>query len=121
MGCGSFSGANNLRINAALISGIGPAPEGDGYYDGGLENIPRFHESWTSARTLNYLGSFVTLGLPQHQANDWAVGSGNSGNVYDPPTRAWNYDTAFNDVAWLPPMTPMITYVQQRMYTRFYK
>jgi hypothetical protein len=119
-GCGAFNGATSLRVNAAMISGIDEAPEGDGYYNGGLENFPRFLESWDS-RTLNYSGSFVTLGLPQHQKNDWAVGSGDSGNVYDPPTRVWNYDTAFNQVEWLPPLTPMITYIQQRMYTRFYQ
>lgn len=119
-GCGNFSNSDKLKINAAFLCGVGDAPEGEGYYNGGLENFPRFHESWTN-RTLNYRGSFVTLGYPLHQANDWAVGSGNSGNVYDPPNRAWDYDTDFNQVENLPPLTPMITYVQQRMYTRFYK
>lgn len=117
---GSFSGSSSLRVNAAFISGIDAAPEGTGYYNGGLENFPRFLESWDS-RTLNYSGSFVTLGTPLHQKNDWAVGSGDSGNVYDPPTRLWDYDTDFNEVEWLPPLTPMITYIQQRMYTRFYQ
>jgi hypothetical protein len=119
-GCASFTTTTALGINAAFISGIGPAPGGDGVYNGGMENFPRFHESWTSKR-LNYQGSLVSLGLPQHQNNDWTCGSGSSCGIYDPPDRFWNYDTAFNNVAWLPPLTPRVTYVQQRLYTRFYK
>lgn len=119
-GCASFTTNTALGVNAAFISGIGPAPDGDGVYNGGLENYPRFHESWTNFR-LNYLGSFVSLGLPRHQKNDWACGSGSPCNIYDPPDRFWDYDTAFNNVAWLPPLTPRVTYVEQRLYTRFYK
>lgn len=119
-GCANFTTATALGVNAAFISGIGPAPGGNGVYNGGLENYPRFHESWTGRR-LNYLGSFVSLGLPQHQNNNWACGSGGPCNIYDPPDRFWDYDTAFNNVAWLPPLTPRVTYVEQRLYTRFYK
>lgn len=117
-GCTNFNGNNDLFVNAAFISGIGS--EGDGVYNGGLENFIRFHESWSSRR-LNYLGSFVTLGEPEHQANDWPCGSGNSCNVYDPPERFWDFDPDFTRVENLPPLTPKITYVQQRLYTRFYK
>jgi hypothetical protein len=41
--------------------------------------------------------------------------------VYEAPNRNWDYDADFNEVEKLPPLTPMITYVQQRLYTRFYK
>lgn len=43
------------------------------------------------------------------------------GNLYDPPDRPWDYDIDFNQVERLPPLTPKITYVQQLLYTRFYK
>jgi hypothetical protein len=119
-GCASFTGDDKLFINAAFIAGLGPSPAGEGNYDGGLENYPRFHESWTS-RTLNIRGSFVSLGRSQHAVNNWACGSGNSCNIYDPPERPWDYDADFNFVEKLPPLTPKITYVQQRLYTRFYK
>lgn len=118
--CRSFTSSTALGINAAFISGIGINPPGQGLYNGGLENFPRFHESWTD-KQLNYRGSFVSLGEPNHQKNDWECGSGSPCNIYDPPDRPWNYDTDFNDVRNLPPLTPRVTYVQQRLYTRFYK
>ncbi len=123
-GCGSFSSTNqsapNLAVYAAFIAGEGPSPAGEGNYDGGLENYPRFHESWTG-RMLKIAGSFVSLGTSKHAVNNWACGSGNTCNIYNPPQRPWDYDTDFNTVEKLPPLTPEITYVQQRMYTRFYK
>jgi hypothetical protein len=123
-GCGSFSSVTttspNLAVYSAFIAGIGPSPSGEGNYDGGLENYPRFHESWTG-RMLKITGAFVSLGTSQHAVNNWACGSGTSCNIYDPPQRPWDYDTDFNTVEKLPPLTPKITYVQQRMYTRFYQ
>ena len=117
-GCASFNGNTDLQINAAFVSGL--AQEGAGVYNGGLENFPRFHESWSNRR-LNYQGSFVTFGAALHQKNDWKVGSGDAGNIYDPPQRWWDYDADFNQVENLPPLTPMFTYLQQRLFTRFYQ
>jgi|GEM_PF-578428 len=119
-GCTSFTTATALNLNAALISGIADYVGNNTIYNGGLENYLRFHESWTD-RTLNYLGSFVTLGYPRHQTNGWACGSGDPCYIYDPPNRNWDYDTKFNTVANLPPLTPKFTYIQQDLYTRFYK
>lgn len=116
-GCASFTTATALGINAAFISGVDNTVGSS--YNGGLENYPRFHERWTS-RTLNYRGSFVSLGVPLRANGAWC-GTGNTCNIYDPPTRVWDYDADFNQVEKLPPLTPMITYVQQRLYTRFYK
>jgi hypothetical protein len=122
--CGRFDSVNvnapNLVINAAFLAGTGPSPDGEGSYEGGLENYPRFHESWIG-RMLKIRGSFVSLGPSQHSVNNWACGSGNTCNIYDPPDRPWNYDTDFNLVEKLPPLTPKIVYVQQRLYTRFYQ
>jgi len=118
----SFSNSSALTVNAALLFGIGPSTSDPTWYNGGIENFPRFLESWTN-RTLNYRGSFVSLGEPQHKRNDWACGSGNACNgsgVYDPPTRNYDYDVDFDDVANLPPMTPKVVFVQQRIYTRVY-
>lgn len=121
-GQASFTGSTALGVNAALLFGLGPSTRNKDWYNGGLENFPRFLESWRS-RTFNYRGSFVSLGEPQHKLNNWECGSGNSCNgtgVYDPPTRAFDYDTDFNQVENLPPMTPKVVYVQQRIYTRIY-
>ena len=115
----SFAGANDLGINAALISGLGPSSLDPDWYNGGLENFMRMMESW-DARTLNFRGSFVSLGESRHKPNDWECGSGDTCNVYDPPVRNFDYDTDFDDIENLPPLTPRVVYLQQRMYTRFY-
>lgn len=122
-GAASFTGTSSLSLNAALLFGKGPSTRHPDWYDGGLENFPKFLESWTN-RTLNYRGSFVSLGLPRHKESNWACGSGNScmnTGVYDPPIRNYDYDTDFNQIENLPPMTPKVVYVQQRIYTRVYE
>lgn len=119
-GGSSFSGPTSLGVNAALLFGIGPSSLDPDWYNGGLENFARMMESW-SGRTLNYRGSFVSLGEPQHKLNNWRCGSGTGCDIYDPPVRAFDYDTDFDQVENLPPMTPRFVYLQQRMYTRFYE
>lgn len=112
----SFASATGLGINAAFISGVDNTVGSS--YNGGLENYPRFHENWSNgSRTLVYRGSYVSLGPPRHVNGAWSYGS----PVYEAPNRNWDYDADFNEVEKLPPLTPMITYVQQRLYTRFYK
>jgi hypothetical protein len=121
-GQGSFTGSTALGVNAALLFGLGPSTRHPDWYNGGLENFPRFLESWNN-RTFNYRGSFVSLGRAQHKLANWACGSGddcNGSGVYDPPDRAYDYDADFNQVEKLPPMTPKIVYVQQLLYTRIF-
>jgi hypothetical protein len=112
----SFSSATGLGINAAFIANVDNTAGSS--YNGGLENYPRFHEDWSNgSRTLVYRGSYVSLGTPQHVNGSWSYG----GPVYTAPQRNWDYDASFNEVEFLPPLTPTVTYVQQRMYTRFYE
>jgi hypothetical protein len=120
-GTGSFSSSTDLGINAALLFGIGPNTMNADWYNGGLENFPRFLEGW-KGRTMNYRGSFVSLGPAQRKNAHWACGSGTScfAGVYDPPVRAYDYDGDFNTVEKLPPLTPKIVYVQQLLYTRIF-
>ncbi len=124
-GTGVFSSTTALGINAALLFGLGPSTLNADWYNGGLENFPRFLESWApggNERTMNYRGSFVSLGKPQHKNATWACGSGNGclAGVYDPPIRLYDYDGDFNTVEKLPPLTPKIVYVQQLLYTRIF-
>ncbi len=119
-GRAAYDGASSLAVNAALLFGLGPSTKDPTWYNGGLENFPRFLESW-DRRTLNYRGSFVSLGAPRHKRNDWACGSGDECNVYDPPHRAYDYDLDFDRVENLPPLTPKVVFLQQRMFTRFYE
>jgi hypothetical protein len=114
--------AADTTINAAFLAGTdttgGPAGEGTagqdiGIYNGGLENYPRFHENW-SGRTLTYRGSFVSLNRPLHVDGVWVYGN----PQYTAPNRNWSYDTAFNDAANLPPLTPQFVYLRQELFVR---
>ena len=114
--------AQTTWINAAFLGGVDTTPDGypgAGEYNGGLENYPRFHEDW-GASTLTYQGSFVSLGEPEHVDGEWC-GTGNGCNIYNPPTRAWNFDPGFNNAANLPPLTPRFVYVQQVLFTEDFK
>ena len=113
--------ALTTTINAAFLSGVDATSAGN--YNGGLENYPRFHESW-SGQTFNYLGSFVSLGTPTTVTGPWCGTGGSYApptktgcNIYNPPTRAWNFDPNFQNAAYLPPLTPRFVYVQQVRFT----
>jgi hypothetical protein len=73
---------------------------------------------------LTYRGSFVSLGTPRHVNGIWCStgGSTTAGcNIYNPPQRLWDYDAAFNNAAFLPPLTPRFVYVQQVLFTENFK
>jgi len=118
--------AQTTWINAAFLGGVDTTPVNGGAanYNGGLENYPRFHEDWSGGLALNYQGSFVSLGTPEHVNGLWCGTSGNLAagcNIYNPPTRNWNFDPAFNNAANLPPLTPRFVYVQQVLFTEDFK
>ncbi len=117
---GGFRVGVNTVINSAFLGGVDTTPGGfAGDYNGGMENYPRFHETW-SGNWLRYRGSFVSLGEPEHVAGAWC-GTGSTCNIYDPPQRDWNFDTAFNDIANLPPLTPRFTFLKQRIFAQEFK
>ena len=119
--CPQFTAVETYGINAALIAGVDVTSPG--HYNGGLENYPRFHEDWSppgGQRALNYRGSFVSLGTPQYANGEWC-GTGGGCNIYDPPARNWDYDASFNNVDFLPPLTPRVNLMQQQLFTRFYQ
>lgn len=105
-------------INTAFLGGVDTTTPG--HYNGGLENYPRFHESWGSAAWLNYRGSFVSLGTPQHVNGAWC-GTGSTCNIYNPPARNYDYEPAFNDAKNLPPLTPRFLYLQQVLFTQDFR
>jgi hypothetical protein len=107
--------ATSITVNAAFLGGSDIMPFSTANnYSGGLHNYPRFHENW-SGDNLNYKGSFVSLGAPLQASGTW------SQTVYSPPVRNWDYDTDFNDVANLPPLTPNMVYLRQRVFSRGYQ
>jgi len=71
-------------------------------YGGGVENYPRFLESW-SGITSTYYGSLVSLYTSQYAAlGTWG------GGYYSPPARNWHFDMRFENPSDLPPGTPIV-------------
>jgi len=97
---GQLPAASETTFNCAMVTGNTETVGSQ--YNGGLENLPRFHENW-SGRRCNIRGSFVNLYTSQYADAPWVYG----GDRYTAPLRNWSYDTAFNSVANLPPFTPM--------------
>jgi len=91
--------ATNTTYNTAILagfmpSGYDPTPNnttnGDNYgYSGGGNNFPRFLENWSN-KYCTYYGSMVEL----YQSNMF-TGEWDTGVIYSPPLRRWNYDTNF--------------------------
>ncbi|HKW19441.1 MAG TPA: hypothetical protein VJO35_18170 [Terriglobales bacterium] len=69
--------------------------------DGGVHNFLRYLENW-GGFTLSYKGSIASL-----YYSTYDTGTYKSGNVYNPPTRNYYFDTNFNQLSGLPPGTPM--------------
>lgn len=136
---GTTRNASNTEYNAAFLAGtdttggVEGAGGFNGYYNGGLENYPRLHEDWSGGgATLRYRGSFVSFAEAQHVDGRWCGTGGNgtynpnnnttsgvSGcNIYNAPTRVWEYDTRFNDIDQLPPLSPNFVYLRQELFVR---
>ncbi len=90
------------EVSAAILSGIVPSDNANnGVYSGGVENFPRFLESW-SGDTFRYRGSMVALYESEIANEPWAAGGG---SVYSPPARDWSFNTQFGQGKY-PPGTP---------------
>jgi hypothetical protein len=102
---GTLPVASNTTYNVAVVTGntetVGSS------YNGGLENLPRFHENW-DGKTSTIKGSFVKPWFSQYGTGNWVYG----GDRYTAPARNWSYNSAFNNVANLPPYTPMAVTAQ---------
>lgn len=89
--------ASNTTVNTAIVAGFLPSgwtnpKTGAQYgYSGGLNNFPRFLEDW-SGNTFNYTGSMIELFTSQIATGEWDTGS-----IYSPPNRIWNFDSNFVD------------------------
>ncbi len=94
--------ASNTSVRVAVMAGNLETIPGT-FYNGGLENFPRFLEKWDN-RTLTYVGSLVCMWYSEMATGQWFYG----GNSYTPPVRDWSFDTNFYDPDLLPPGTPNI-------------
>lgn len=97
---GQVKTASSTTYNLAMITGNTNTTTGS--YNGGFENLPRFHENW-SGKNCNITGSFVNTWVSQFATAPWVYG----GAYYSAPVRNWAFDTMF-DQGKLPPFTPMV-------------
>ena len=104
-GPGDLPDAARTAVAAAIITGSYQTTEGS--YNGGFENLVRFHEDWSGVEAI-IRGSFVNIYESQIATANWRYG----GDVYTAPIRNWDYDPSFSDVDSLPPFTPMVNYVK---------
>jgi hypothetical protein len=93
----SVNGALATTVNAAFLTGVVETTAG--HYSGGMENFPRFLETWTGI-PFTYNGSMVKMFPSLYATNVW------NGTYYAPPVRRWAFDTNFRDPLKLPPWTP---------------
>jgi hypothetical protein len=119
VGSGTARAATTTWYRMALVAGTGrpfPQPSGteqDFGTDGGVHNFVRLLEDW-GGQTLNYRGSIISL-----YYNRQAVGAYKCcTNVYNPPTRGYNFDVEFLQPSLLPPRTPMFRDVNITGFTR---
>jgi len=101
--------ATPVTVNAALLAGAVETVQN--YYGGGMENFPRFLESWGLANPFTYNGSMVKMFPSLYATNAWG-----KANVYNPPARNWAYDTNFDDPNKLPPLTPSVLKVLRSLW-----
>ncbi len=129
---GALPIATPTTINAAFLSrtdatDITKSPL---RYSGGLNNYIRMLEDWQNV-PLTYLGSFISLGTPQEFSGTYLpgrIGAPNLTNIaslgdysyYYPPLRNFSFDTSFNDAVGLPPLTPKVVSLSQKVFRRDY-
>ena len=99
----SSRSASATTVNAAILTGAVDTTLG--HYSGGMENFPRFLETWT-AIPFTYNGSMIKMFPSLHATNVWGMA-----NVYNPPVRNWAYDANFDNPLKLPPKTPSLLQV----------
>lgn len=103
--------ANSTTINAAVIAGNSVTSTGN--YNGGFENIHRFHENW-SGKTLSYSGSVAVLYQNQIGTGSW------SSQSYSAPNRDWGYDTDLSDPSASIPGFPSVIHFVTTEWTPDY-
>jgi hypothetical protein len=93
----------------AVVTG-NQVTEFNGAYNGGFENLPRFHEDWSGVNAI-IRGSFVNLWQSKVGVGDWSYGSPR----YTAPNRDWDFDSDFLDADNLPPYTPRAVGTESRV------
>ncbi len=92
-------------VNAAILTGVVPSTGNTtATFSGGVHNLPRLLENWTTSRELWLNTSIINL-FNSTRATGKFVTPG-SGSYYVPPERHFSFDQNFNDPAKQPPGMP---------------
>ena len=97
----TWQSATDTEVNTSFVSGHTPTTQETGY-GGGLENFPRFLESW-SGNQFTMVGSMNSLWYSEIAAGQWLYGQ----PYYTAPQRNWGFDGTTN-LSNLPPGTPIV-------------
>lgn len=129
--------AKRTSVRAALLTGLDTSGGIDGaggqdkvdmskggaaWKGSGLMNFVSFVENWQGVE-FEYIGSMVSLWQPQHYSTTfqepkepWYRWGSKMEGVYEAPTRNWSIDPNFAKPEGLPPLTPLINFVQQEVF-----
>ena len=106
----SSPNASADTVNAAILTGIVPSTgSGASQFSGGVMNLPRLLEAWSSSsgssyQTLTLNTSIVNLFNSVRATNQFQ----NPGIYYYAPTRQFTFDANFLQYSKQPPGTPML-------------
>jgi hypothetical protein len=101
---GAYTSRNpaNTTINAAILTGIVPSTgTNSGQFSGGVHNLPRLLENWSSSITLTLNTSIVNLFSSQMATNKFITPG--SGSYYAAPNRNFSFDPNLADASKQPP------------------
>ncbi len=94
-----------ITINAALLTGIVPSTgSGNNQFSGGVHNLPRLLENWTTSRQVWLNTSIINL-FNSKKATGQFITPG-TGSYYVAPKRQFSYDLNFLDPNKQPPGMP---------------
>ncbi len=117
--------AANTTVNAVIVSGV--VPSWLNQKNGGLENFPRFLESWQN-KTLKFSGSLMQLSFSTYATAPWdqdaweppaTPQTAQNQQYYWAPTRVWGYDVGLQYAPPAPVGKRMVTPAKER--TEFYR
>jgi hypothetical protein len=122
--------ANRVRftvIRAAILSGTESSKVNSSNVmierGAGLNNHFRMLEDWYSNssttnpdKTIKYRGSLVSKGIPTEFNGQYQLG----GSYYNIPNRDFGFDNDFNRADGLPPLTPRVNLLNQKVFKRDY-
>lgn len=97
--------ASSITVNAAILTGIvASTGSGSAQFSGGVHNLPRLLENWTTSREVWLNTSIINL-FNSKKATGKFVTPG-SGSYYTAPKRQFSFDENFRDPNKQPPGMP---------------